>query len=521
MKKFKIDTQLISIRKIYHKMSIESKVLIHQIAIKSKELVHQMTMRLKILWPNIKTWSLRQIRTISWKSPKVLIGSLTVVLLIASGTFYLNTTTSAAYLILNGEKIGLVNSVQSGQQLVEDILNERGQAIGKPANTHDVIEFEAVRVNKTSVAGDTTTQTALQTALTSYIQGYTFEVNGTQIALLLNEDDTQKLLKAYQDFYTKPSNDNQLISAEFSETIVSKPVEVLSDQVQPFEKVLQEVIAGKTITTEYTVQPNDSLWLIARKNDMKTLEVVNGNPGMTEDTAIKVGQKINLVTVSPYLTCKSTGILTATETIPFDVVSSTDTKLSVGETVVKQQGSDGSKVVKYSYEQQNGKNITKVVLEEQVTQQPVNQVVAKGPNRITVVASSTSKTVSRGSGSISGIAWPLGGNLTSYYGYRGGGFHSGLDIDGETGDPFSAAASGTVAEAGWQGGYGYMILIDHGNGVMTRYAHASKLYVSSGQSVNQGQVIGLVGSTGNSTGSHLHFEVIINGDTTNPLSYLR
>ncbi|HBW36497.1 MAG TPA: hypothetical protein DEF89_14755 [Desulfosporosinus sp.] len=75
--------------------------------------------------------------------------------------------------------------------------------------------------------------------------------------------------------------------------------------------------------------------------------------------------------------------------------------------------------------------------------------------------------------------------------------------------------------AGWNGNYGKSILIDHGNGVMTRYAHSSKLLVSAGQTASQGQTIGLVGSTGRSSGPHVHFEVIVKGDTTNPLDYLR
>lgn len=153
-----------------------------------------------------------------------------------------------------------------------------------------------------------------------------------------------------------------------------------------------------------------------------------------------------------------------------------------------------------------------------VTEQPVSQVIAKGPSRSPVMVA---YTTSRGSGSISGIASPLSGSINSYYGSRGGGFHTGIDIGGDTGEPYSAAASGTIVAAGWSGGYGKMILIDHGNGVMTRYGHSSRLLVSVGQHVSKGQTIGLVGSTGNTTGPHLHFEVIRNGDTTNPLNYLR
>lgn len=113
-----------------------------------------------------------------------------------------------------------------------------------------------------------------------------------------------------------------------------------------------------------------------------------------------------------------------------------------------------------------------------------------------------------------------GGTITSKYGQRSSGFHTGVDIAVPTGTPVYAAASGTVVKACWSGGYGYLVVIDHGNGYQTYYAHNSSLCVSAGQSVSKGQNISYSGSTGNSTGPHLHFEVRINGNTTNPLNYI-
>ena len=110
--------------------------------------------------------------------------------------------------------------------------------------------------------------------------------------------------------------------------------------------------------------------------------------------------------------------------------------------------------------------------------------------------------------------------ITSPYGYRSSGFHTGLDMAVSTGTPVYAAASGTVTFAGYKGSYGYLVIIDHGNGYQTYYAHCSALYVSAGQSVAQGQNISAVGSTGNSTGPHLHFEIRYNGRTLNPQSYI-
>lgn len=122
--------------------------------------------------------------------------------------------------------------------------------------------------------------------------------------------------------------------------------------------------------------------------------------------------------------------------------------------------------------------------------------------------------------STAGYIWPLGGAITSYYGPRWGRMHTGLDIDGTTGQPIVASKGGRVILASYYGGYGNAVVIDHGGGVTTLYAHQSALNVSEGQSVSQGQVVGYVGATGNVTGDHLHFEVRVNGSPQDPMNYL-
>jgi len=129
---------------------------------------------------------------------------------------------------------------------------------------------------------------------------------------------------------------------------------------------------------------------------------------------------------------------------------------------------------------------------------------------------------STGSGVLSaaGFIWPVNGTVTSGYGWRWGRLHEGIDIAAPSGTPIWAAAAGTVIYAGWLGGYGNLVVVDHGNGLATAYAHASAVLVSVGQSVGQGETVSLVGSTGNSSGPHLHFEVRVNGSAVDPLLYL-
>lgn len=117
---------------------------------------------------------------------------------------------------------------------------------------------------------------------------------------------------------------------------------------------------------------------------------------------------------------------------------------------------------------------------------------------------------------------PLNGNttITSRFGSRSSGYHTGLDIATSTGTPIHAVAAGTVIHAEWQGSYGKLVIIDHGNGVQTYYAHCNEIYVKEGQTVETGDVISAVGSTGNSTGPHLHLEVRVDGEIKNPQNYL-
>lgn len=124
-----------------------------------------------------------------------------------------------------------------------------------------------------------------------------------------------------------------------------------------------------------------------------------------------------------------------------------------------------------------------------------------------------------------GFVWPLEGRISSGFGWRtisvaGNRFHGGIDIAAPSATPVRAARGGVVTRAGWVGAYGYLVVLDHGGGWQTRYAHLSRIDVRVGERVAQGTVVGLVGSTGASTGPHLHFEVRRDGQALDPLAYL-
>ena len=129
-------------------------------------------------------------------------------------------------------------------------------------------------------------------------------------------------------------------------------------------------------------------------------------------------------------------------------------------------------------------------------------------------------------GSVTPDIWPVSGVVSSHFGFRvspggiGSTYHEGLDIASSYGNPVHATANGRITQAGWVNGYGYLVEIDHGNGIKTRYGHNSALLVSVGDPVVQGQTISLIGSTGNSTGPHCHYEVRVNGEAVDPTLFL-
>lgn len=145
-------------------------------------------------------------------------------------------------------------------------------------------------------------------------------------------------------------------------------------------------------------------------------------------------------------------------------------------------------------------------------------------NKTSTGTVNTATTISGGKVGLGvSLVKPVSGIISSRFGVRSNvrsSAHTGLDIATSTGTPISAASSGTVTFAGWKGSYGYLAVITHSNGVQTYYGHCNKLYVSAGQTVSQGQTIATVGSTGNSTGPHLHFEIRVNGVAYNPQNYL-
>lgn len=229
-----------------------------------------------------------------------------------------------------------------------------------------------------------------------------------------------------------------------------------------------------------------------------------------EFTDVKKAQKI-----IDGLEVKTVSKVKSEAVIPYKTIKKTTAKKTVGYSKIETKGKNGVSVTTESVERVNGKIVSKKKLSSSVEKKAVDEIVIIGTGIKTVSASE------RASYSSAGLICPLSSGkykISSYYG--DGRNHKGIDLCADRGTPIFAAAGGVVTYAGYDGDFGYNVIVKHSNGISTRYAHANALCVKKGQVVAQGDMLATVGSTGWSTGNHLHFEVIINGVRVNPAPYI-
>ncbi len=250
----------------------------------------------------------------------------------------------------------------------------------------------------------------------------------------------------------------------------------------------QELILGGAAPSEpliVEIEPGDSLWSLAERYGVPVDSLSSAN-GLTEDAFLSVGDSLMVP-----------GIYA--DAVPSDQGGGAEPRVTV------EAGQSLSQIA-----EQHGTSVGALMALNSLDSDLLNP----GDTLLLPPAA--------GAGASDSFIWPLEGVITSYFGPRsllGMTYHYGLDIDGVTGDPIMAAMSGTVTYSGWNGGYGYCVVIER-DGVEYYYAHASELDVSVGEEVSVGDVIAKVGSTGRSTGSHLHFEIRIDGQSVDPLPYL-
>lgn len=350
--------------------------------------------------------------------------------------------------------------------------------------------------------------------------GVAILVKGKSIGVVNNREIATRVVNNLKSDYLSHKNEYGLASAtsandrvelinsiEFKESVNYQSVQVSPDQIMSEEEMAAFLRQGTLEKTEYVVQKGDYVSLIASKFDLTSSELRSMNPELNTDV-LKTGQVLNVTALQPPITVQIIEHLTQTESIPYPVDYTYDSSMFVNESRTITRGYNGEKIVDYDLVKENGIIVEKTKTNEEIISQPTRALVAKG----------TKPVPTRGSGTLD---WPVnGGYISSSFGERWGSFHSGIDIAGTSNRVIKAADNGIVVQAGWNGGYGYSVTIDHGNGIRTLYAHMSSISVSNGSAIAQGQQVGVMGNTGNSYGVHLHFEVFVNGVNKNPINYV-
>lgn len=221
------------------------------------------------------------------------------------------------------------------------------------------------------------------------------------------------------------------------------------------------------------------------------------------------GENINDVLGSENgIQVQSVKTVTYNEIIPYTVCEENDNTLYQGEKSVKTVGVDGVKTITAAVTAVNAAETDRKIISEQITSEPVNEVILIGTKH---------KPTGKGSGE---FLFPAAGTISSPFGERWNRQHKGMDIANSTGTDIKAADEGVVTFSGTMNGYGNIIILDHNNGYTTYYGHCSKLFAGKGKIVEKGELIAAMGSTGNSTGPHLHFEIRKNNEPVNPEKYV-
>lgn len=289
------------------------------------------------------------------------------------------------------------------------------------------------------------------------------------------------------------------------------------ESLQSINVKLDSVVEGEQT---YTIQQGDSPSLVADKVGIPTQTLINLNPDVTQ--SMLVGDVLVISHEQPFLQTKTVKTVTEEKEIAFKTETERDHNKASGYEKVVQEGKNGLEEIVSEVTYIDGYETERTVISKTTLQEPVTAKIVVGSLTSSQYNFSGSGTASTES-NVGGYIWPVNGGYIScpIWGYSG---HTGTDIAAPAGTTIWASKGGTVAYAGWSNGYGYNVLINHGDGTKTRYAHCSSLAVYTGQQVSQGQVVGYVGQTGWASGNHCHFEIISNGtflDARNYIGYSR
>ncbi|MGI5839827.1 MAG: peptidoglycan DD-metalloendopeptidase family protein [bacterium] len=418
---------------------------------------------------------------------------------------------------VNGEVIGYVRDAEGVRAAATAILNEQSSELGRQVTFGDSLVLKKVTKPGGPLKEPEELIDVLKERLPLTVPGCLVRIDGCDVVAVTTREEGAAVFAAVKaDYADRIAGDSNTV---FDEISIAETVEICEADVplallKTPEEAKQYLLTGTTEIKTHVVTKGDTLWTIAAANGVGVSELIEANPGINPNR-LSIDQELNMIVPKPYINICSREHVIVAESIPFREEVTKDSTLWAWERNITQYGVFGQKEVVYAVSRRNGQVTDKQTVRQQVIKEPVTQLVVQGTKQDTA-------ELAQGSGK---FLWPAVGQITSYFGVRrvsrGSSTHTGIDIGMPYGTPVKAADDGVVTKACFDGGYGRMVIINHGNGYSTLYAHNQTLKVSAGDVVTRGQVIALSGSSGNSTGPHLHFEIRYNDKPQNPLNYFK
>lgn len=332
-------------------------------------------------------------------------------------------------------------------------------------------------------------------------------IDGHEIAAVADEASAKAVLDSIKAKFA--SGDNTVKEVRISQKVDFKAVSINRDEVRSVDSVVSLLLEGKEKPKKYLVSRGESFTAIAARNQMSVEKLQHANPQIQNINMLHEGEEIAVSSVEPLVTVETVEQMVRTVPLEPEVIYQDDATMNKGDEKVLNPGQAGQKLQTVQIRKQNGNAVAEIVMSEQITQAKTDKVVLRGTKINPTSASGD-------------WVWPVASHsISSQYGeWRGSRQHLALDISAPIGTDVYASNHGIVVYAGWDGEYGKCIRISHGNGVVSIYGHLSSIEVSTGQQISKGSRIGAVGSTGQSTGPHLHYEVQVNGARVNPAPYM-
>ncbi len=421
------------------------------------------------------------------------------------------TTTQAYEVKVNGETVAIVDDVEvytEAKKEAETVVDEV-----KPESTNEVKDADVsvstvVTTRNESFDNQESVVTEIVENTTDVEKQYVLYIDDNPIGFASSKEELEKILddvakQYYNEFTTEHSFGKDVrIEEEFIDTSKTEQLDVIVDKVNSLEE----------IEFTYIVKEGDTYYDIATAYELTVDELYELNPEIDKDI-LSIDTELKLTKETPFLPVITKGEETYEAVIDSPIQYIDDDTMYIGEEEVTIEGDDGlsSNVADVTYI--NGVEEIRDIKETTVLKEATQTQITRGTME-------KPKTASTGT-----YIYPANGTFTSGYGYRYllgiYQFHYGIDIAAAVGTEIYASDGGEVIFSGWKDGYGNTIIIEHDNGVKTLYAHNSLNAVSVGQKVYQGQYIADMGSTGYSTGSHIHFEIQVNGNAVDPLTYLQ